>query len=139
VAALIVDPTEFVQFASATPSEQHDYALADRFERSSNPEAGLMLFIVQLTDRPGSLALRLQLLSAHLEWLEQNQASVRVAGSLRHDPDAAPVGGCWIVDAARKANVEALVRRDPFWIGGLRVSCQVFHWSKAFPERLTAL
>jgi uncharacterized protein YciI len=97
----------------------------------------IMLFIVQFTDKPEGLPLRSQLLPAHLEWLETNRDSVLVAGSLRHQPEAAPVGGCWVVEAGAKADVEALVRTDPFWIGGLRDSCQVFHWSKAFPDQLT--
>ena len=96
-----------------------------------------MLFIVQFTDKPSSLALRLQLLPAHLEWLETHRASVLVAGSLRHEPDTAPVGGCWVVDAVDKEDVEALLRTDPFWIGGLRATWQVFYWSKAFPDKLT--
>lgn len=97
----------------------------------------IMLFIVQFTDKPGGLALRNQLLSAHLEWLEAHRTTVLVAGSLRHEPDSAPVGGCWVVDADGKEDVEGLLRSDPFWIGGLRATCQVFHWSKAFPDRLT--
>lgn len=96
-----------------------------------------MLFIVQFTDKPGSLALRNQILPAHLEWLESHRATVLVAGLLRHDTDAAPVGGCWVVDAVAKEGVEVLLRTDPFWIGGLRADYHVFHWSKAFPERLT--
>lgn len=96
-----------------------------------------MLFIVQLTDKTESLTLRNQLLPAHLEWLDVHRASVLVAGSLRREPHAAPVGGCWVVEAGAKEDVEALVRTDPFWVGGLRDNCQVFHWSKAFPDRLT--
>jgi len=62
-----------------------------------------------------------------------------VAGSLGHEPGQAPVGGCWIVEAADKAAVEGLVRTDPFWIEGLRAACDVFHWSKAFPDRTVPL
>ena len=41
-----------------------------------------MLFVVILTDRPGTAAIRQQWLAAHLEWLKQ-QTAVRQAGSLR--------------------------------------------------------
>ena len=96
-----------------------------------------MLFIVRFTDKPESLALRNELLGAHLEWLEAHRASVLVAGSLRHAPGDAPVGGCWVVDAVSKEEVEALLRDDPFWTAGLREAWEVLHWSKAFPDRLT--
>jgi hypothetical protein len=94
-----------------------------------------MLFIVQFTERPGSLPLRQELLPAHLRWLEEHRDAVLVAGSLRPEPDAVPVGACWIVDADSKLAVEALLRTDPFWIEGLRAGHEVYHWSKAFPER----
>lgn len=94
-----------------------------------------MLFIVQFTDKPGSLPLRQKLLPAHLEWLEQHRATVLVAGSLRSEPDAAPVGACWVVEADSKADIEAVLRTDPFWVGGLRATHEINYWSKAFPER----
>ena len=98
-----------------------------------------MLFIVRFTDQPASLPLRQKLLAAHLGWLEQHRATVLVAGSLRPEPDAAPVGACWVVEAASKANVEALLRTDPFWVGGLRAAHEIDYWSKAFPDRSVSI
>jgi uncharacterized protein len=94
-----------------------------------------MLFIVRFIDRPERLPLRKQFLPAHLEWLEQHASVVLVAGSVRHDLDAAPVGAVWIVEAPSKAEVEALLQTDPFWVQGLRQSFEVLYWSTAFPER----
>ena len=94
-----------------------------------------MLFIVRFTDRPERLALRKELLPAHLQWLEEHQSVVLVAGSLRPEPEAAPVGAVWIVEAASRAAVEALLQTDPFWAQGLRQGFEIFHWFKAFPER----
>ena len=94
-----------------------------------------MLFVVRLTDRPDSLQVRKQFLPAHLSWLEQHQDAILVAGSLRTEPDSAPVGGCWIVEAASKSEVVSLLQTDPFWINELRQSFEILHWSKAFPER----
>lgn len=96
-----------------------------------------MLFVVRLVDRPGSLTVRQRSLPAHLEWLDQHQEQVRVAGSLRPQPDAAPVGACWIVEATDKIAVEKLIHSDPFWVCGLRQEFEILHWSKAFPERFT--
>jgi uncharacterized protein len=94
-----------------------------------------MLFIVRFTDRPERLALRKELLPAHLQWLEEHQSVVLVAGALRPEPEAAPVGAVWIVEAASRAEVEALLETDPFWAQGLRQGFEIFHWFKAFPER----
>jgi uncharacterized protein YciI len=94
-----------------------------------------MLFVVILTDRPGSAAIRQQWLAAHLDWL-RSQAAVLQAGSLREDPEANPVGGCWIVEAPDAAAVSSLLESDPFWTNGLRDTVRILHWTVAFPERL---
>jgi hypothetical protein len=94
-----------------------------------------MLFIVRFTDNLERLSTRKQFLPAHLQWLEQHQQTILVAGSARSETDAAPVGGVWIVEAQSKAEVESLFLTDPFWVQGLRQSVEVLHWSKAFPDR----
>lgn len=94
-----------------------------------------MLFIVRFTDKPDSLARRQKFLPAHLEWLEQHRHIVRVAGSLRPEPEAAPVGAIWVVEASGKTEIESLIHGDPFWVQGVRERFEVLHWSKAFPER----
>ena len=96
-----------------------------------------MLFVVILTDRPDTAALRQQWLAQHVEWLKQ-QTAVRQAGALREAPDASPVGGCWIVEAADAAAVAALLQADPFWAIGLRETVRILHWSVIYPERLQA-
>lgn len=94
-----------------------------------------MFFVVRFTDKPECLPIRKQFLPAHLQWLEQHQGAVLVAGSLRPEPEAAPVGAFWVVEAESKSAVEALLLTDPFWVHGLRQSVEVLHLSKAFPER----
>ena len=96
-----------------------------------------MLYIVMLTDRPNTAALRQQWLAAHLDWLKK-QTAVRQAGSLREAPEANPIGGCWIVEAPDAAAVSALLESDPFWANGLRESVRILQWSIVFPERLQA-
>lgn len=94
-----------------------------------------MLFLVRFTDQPDSLALRQRLLDEHVAWCARHRQTVLVAGSLRVEPGAAPVGGAWVVEAGDKAEVEALMRTDPFWTGGLRAGVEILHWSKALPEK----
>lgn len=94
-----------------------------------------MLYVVRFTDKPASADLRKQRLPAHLCWLDANQDSVLVAGSLRSDPAKEAMGGLWIVEASSREAVEALIPTDPFWTEGLREGYEIHHWSKAFPER----
>jgi uncharacterized protein len=96
-----------------------------------------MLYVVILTDRPGTAAIRQQWLAAHLEWL-RNQTAVLQAGSLREEPGANPIGGCWIVNAPDRAAIQALLEADPFWVHGLRDTVRILEWSVAFPERVQA-
>ncbi len=94
-----------------------------------------MLFAIRFVDKPNSLALRQTLMAAHIAWLDQVREFVLVGGSLRHSPEQAPVGGLWIVELESKAAVEALMKQDPFFTGGLRESWEILHWSKAFEDR----
>jgi len=93
-----------------------------------------MLFVVRFTDHQQRLATRKQFLPAHLEWLEAHKKDVLVAGSLRPEPDAAPVGACWVVEAQDKKEVEDLLQSDPYWVQGLRQGYEIMHWFKAFPD-----
>jgi uncharacterized protein YciI len=94
-----------------------------------------MLFVVIFTDHPGRAHIRDANLQAHIEWLEQHRDVVPVGGSLRVKEGDFPRGGLWIAEAESKAQVEAMIQRDPFFMSGLRASCEIFHWSKANPDR----
>lgn len=95
-----------------------------------------MLFAVFFTDKPDQSAMRSTHLQAHIDWVAAKQAQVRVAGSLREEPDQVPKGGLWIVEAESKDSVHELMQTDPFWICGLRQSVQVLHWSKALDQQV---
>ena len=94
-----------------------------------------MLFFVRFTDNPERLAIRNEFLPAHLAWLEKHQDIVRVAGSLRPEVEAAPIGAARVVEAKDRKEIESLLKSDPFWAQGLHQSVQILHWSKAFPKR----
>lgn len=95
-----------------------------------------MLFAVIFTDRPGQGALRSTHLQVHIDWVAAHQAQVRVAGSLRDEPDQIPKGGLWIVEAPSKEAVHQLMQTDPFWTCGLRQRVEVLHWSKALDQQV---
>jgi uncharacterized protein YciI len=96
-----------------------------------------MLFVVLFQDNPDRLSVRAAFMTAHLAYLDTHRDTIRVAGSLRTDPDVQPLGACWIVEAPDRGAAEALCHDDPFWKAGLRAEVKVLHWSKAFADRLT--
>ena len=93
-----------------------------------------MLFVVRFADRPDSEQIRARQLDAHLAWLDERRDSILVAGSVREDPDAHPIGAFWVVEAGSKTEVSELFRTDPFWTNGMRAKVEILHWSKAFPD-----
>lgn len=72
---------------------------------------------------------------AHINWMDEHKDCILVGGSLREEPGAQPAGALWIVEAAGKAEIEALIESDPFWVNGLRQRYEILHWSKAFADR----
>jgi uncharacterized protein YciI len=93
-----------------------------------------MLFVIQFTDKLNSEMIREQQLSAHISWLDERRQTIVVAGSLREDPEANPIGAFWVVEAESKSEVAELYKSDPFWTNGLREGVEILHWLKAFPN-----
>ncbi len=94
-----------------------------------------MLFIARFNNNPEKLGQLSQLYPVHVQWLKEHESMILVAGAVRTEPDAPPIGGVWIVRAESKAEVEALFRTDPFWVNGLRQGYEILYWSKAFPDK----
>lgn len=94
-----------------------------------------MLFAIIFEDKPGHGHVRAAQLQAHIDWLEAHREVVPVGGSLRLELDQTPKGGLWIAEAASKAQLEALIKTDPFFIAGLRQRYEILHWSKSNAAR----
>ena len=94
-----------------------------------------MLFAVIIQDKPDCSDIRAKYLQEHIEWLEQHREVILVGGSLRHEPNWVPKGGLWIAEAESKSQIEELLKTDPFYAHGLRISHEIFHWSKANVDR----
>lgn len=94
-----------------------------------------MLFVVRFHDHPGKGDVRAAHLQAHIDWMAAHQDTVLVGGSLRKQLGEVPVGGLWIVEAASREAVEALIATDPFSTAGLRREIEIYHWSKALEDR----
>ena len=91
-----------------------------------------MKFVVLFEDNPAAGPdVRRQHMAAHLAFLENNAAKIEVAGPLQGS-DGQGAGGLWIVEAADAAEVDALVKEDPFWPTGLRKSVRILAWKQVF-------
>lgn len=91
-----------------------------------------MLFAVLFEDDPARADARARHMADHLAFLEREADSVRAAGPLSEDGEAA--GGLWLVEAADAAAVRRLVEADPFWPTGLRRSVRILAWRQVFAE-----
>ena len=98
-----------------------------------------MLFVIRFIDKPNKQEVRKQHLDAHISWLAERKQSILIAGSLREEPSANPVGAVWVVEAESKVDVEKIFMSDPFWKNGLRESVEILYWSKAFPLEQTLI
>ncbi len=77
-----------------------------------------MLFALICTDKPDSLALRMDTRPRHLAYLEGRQSDLVHAGALL-DGDGRPVGSLLVIDVADRAAAEALAAGDPYAQAGL--------------------
>ena len=94
-----------------------------------------MLFIARFEDDPDALHVREEHTDAHMAYLGEHSDQIIAAGPLREEPDAAPVGALWFIEASDRAAVEALLDQDPFWINGLRKSRSILQWHRAVPDQ----
>ncbi|MBI1867637.1 MAG: YciI family protein [Methylocystis sp.] len=78
-----------------------------------------MLFAAICLDRPGQLELRLANRAAHLAFLEQHAAQVKLGGPLLDAAQEKPIGSLLIVDCDNEAAARALLENDPYAQAGL--------------------
>ena len=93
-----------------------------------------MKFVVIFEDNPAAGSnVRRKHMPEHLAFLERNAALVKAAGPLRTE-DGQGAGGLWLVEAADAAEVDQLVKRDPFWPTGLRKSLRILVWTQVYAD-----
>lgn len=87
-------------------------------------------WIVILRDRQDELSrsVRRENFQEHFKFLESNFDRIVFSCGLRADTgeQAAFVGGCWIVEAESKREVDDIVRTDPYFRLGLRDVIEVY-------------
>nr|WP_306437396.1 YciI family protein [Cupriavidus taiwanensis] len=69
-------------------------------------------------------------------WLRPSEIPCLLRGRLARN-HRTHRGGLWIVRAADRAEVEALIQTDPFWTQGLRERVEIHSWHRAFDEPVT--
>ena len=89
-----------------------------------------MLFCVTFQDNPGKEHLRQRHMAEHLAFLATQGAAIRGAGPLFDGTQGR--GGMWLIEAATRADVQALVEQDPFWPTGLRREVTILEWRQVF-------
>ena len=93
-----------------------------------------MLYAVCFEDDPDRADRRAAHMPEHLTFLERHGATILAAGPLKDAVDGAPAGGLWLVEAASRDAVRALVEADPLWPTGLRRSVRILEWTRVFSE-----
>ena len=76
------------------------------------------LFMLACFDKPNSLDLRMATREAHLAYVRENVALVKVAGPMLDDAEAL-AGSLFILEAEDRAAVEAFHAADPYQQAGL--------------------
>jgi uncharacterized protein len=91
-------------------------------------------FIVIFEDNPAAGSdVRRKHMAEHLAFLERNATRLKAAGPLRTG-DGQDAGGLWLVEAADAAEVDRLVKQDPFWPTGLRKSLRILVWAQVYAD-----
>mgnify|MGYP003651719263 CR=1 FL=1 len=72
-----------------------------------------MLFFVHRVDKPGVHDLRMKTRPAHMEFAEELGETLYFAGPTMDD-DGNMNGSVWIIEAADRADAEAITANDPY-------------------------
>ena len=86
-----------------------------------------MLFTVICKDKADHLDVRMENRPAHLEYLTGLGDKLKAGGPFTDD-EGAPIGSMLVIDAADRAEIEALAGQDPYAKAGLFQSVEVTAW-----------
>jgi uncharacterized protein YciI len=85
------------------------------------------LYVLSCIDRPGSLERRTAAREAHLAYLAERRALVRLAGPYL-GPDGQPVGSMLVIEADDLAVAEAFAANDPYSLADIFQSVDIRPW-----------
>jgi uncharacterized protein len=94
-----------------------------------------MLYALLCTDKPNSAELRAKLRPDHLAYLDQLGATCKFAGPFLNDAEQ-PIGSLVMIEAATRAEAEAMAAADPYKVQGLfgSVEIKAWRWVRNNPE-----
>ena len=94
-----------------------------------------MLFTVICKDKADHLNVRMENRPAHLEFLAGLGDKLKAGGPFTDDDDT-PIGSMLVIEAADRAEIEALAAQDPYAKAGLfqSVDITVWKWLLKNPE-----
>lgn len=88
-----------------------------------------MLFMVLCYDKPQSVDLRMKTRPAHLSYLEDAGARVKLAGPiLSSGDDPVPIGSLILIDGASEMAVKLFAENDPYNTAGLFEKVEIKEW-----------
>ncbi len=90
-----------------------------------------MLFVATCTDKPDSMALRMETRPEHLAYLASLGDRVRIGGAILTPDQKSVVGSLLIFEAADEAEVRALLANDPYAKAQLFANVDVKPWRQA--------
>jgi len=79
-------------------------------------------------DKPGSLAIRLDNRPAHLAYLADNAAAIKIAGPYLDEASGEPRGSMLILEVESLDAARALLDKDPYAIAGLFAEVEIRPW-----------
>lgn len=112
-------------------------------ERNGNRESlekrTIMLFIAEFgmhADKPDVFKAALE---PHLEYLRNQKDSVLISATKSDPISKKNMGFVWIIRAQDALEADAICKRDPFWIAGLRTSFCLSILTKALPDYIAEI
>jgi uncharacterized protein YciI len=95
-----------------------------------------LLFVALCLDKPDHLALRLATREAHLAFLAENAAQVKLGGAFLDAAGEKPIGSMLIVEAPDVAAARTLLGRDPYALADLFASVELKPWRRVVGAEL---
>jgi len=96
-------------------------------------------WVVIFKDMPEMLEVRAtkSLRDAHVKYAKDHP-ELLIGGGLKPELEEDFCGALWVVEAESKAQVEALVRADPFYVAEFR-TFEIFTWGKLLEDQTAVL
>lgn len=95
-----------------------------------------MLFVAICQDKPDHVELRLSTRNAHLAFLAEHAASVKLGGPFLDAAGETPIGSLLIIEAEDEAAARALLAKDPYAGAGLFASVELRPWRRVVGAEL---